>query len=334
MSTDAPDTVPDVEDVRLAARRLAGRVVRTPLLSSPELDRVTGGRVWLKAENLQRTGSFKFRGATNALLADPQAARRGVVACSSGNHAQGMAEAARLAGVPCTIVMPADAPALKKQRTVRAGATVVEYDRYTEDREAIARGIAEREAALFVHPFENPHVIAGQGTCGLEIAEDLAAQGVAPDAVYVCTGGGGLLAGILLAVRNAFPAVEMMAVEPEGFDDQRRSLAAGRRLANEEGARSICDAIVTERPGRVSFAITNGIATGTAVSDDEALEAMVFAANELKTVVEPGGAVALAAVLKAGRAGALKGRNVVATLSGGNVEPAMLARALCGEAAL
>lgn len=317
-----------IADVRAAARRIAGEAVRTPLLTSPVLDRETGARVFLKAENLQRTGSFKFRGAHNALSAQPDAVARGVVACSSGNHAQGVAEAAAIVGVAATIVMPADAPEMKKARTRRAGATVVEYDRYTEDREAIAQGIAERDGALFVHPYEDPFVIAGQGTCGLEVAEDLSAAGVVPDAIYVCAGGGGLLAGILIAMRDAFPDVAMVAVEPEGFDDQTRSLASGQRVSNADGGRSICDAILTPAPGRRSFAITSGIATGTTVTDEEALAAVAFAATELKTVVEPGGAVALAAVLKAGRTGELSGRTVVATLSGGNIDPAVLAKAL------
>ena len=322
-ATDA-DALPTVADVRAAAARIAGQAVRTPLLTSPVLDALTGARVFLKAENLQRTGSFKFRGACNALAAAPDA--KAVVACSSGNHAQGVAEAAALVGIPATIVMPSDAPVAKLERTRRAGATVVEYDRYGEDRVAIARDIAEREGALFVHPFEDPHVIAGQGTCGLEIAEDLRALGATPDAVYVCAGGGGLMAGILLAMRDAFGEVDIVACEPDGFDDQTRSLAAGERLANPPGGRSICDAILTEAPGRRSFAITRGIATGTTVTDAEALAAIGFAARELKVVVEPGGAVALAAIIKAGRT--LEGRTVVATLSGGNIDPDLLARAL------
>ena len=320
--------IPTVADVRAAAERIRGEAVLTPLLTSPLLDEMTGARVYLKAENLQRTGSFKFRGACNALTAQRDASAKGVVACSSGNHAQGVAEAARILGAPATIVMPSDAPEAKKRRTVRAGASVVEYDRYTEDREAIAREIAERDGALFVHPYDDPFVIAGQGTTGLEIADDLRARGEVPDAIYVCAGGGGLMAGILLAAREAFPEVEIVACEPEGFDDQGRSLAGGKRVANAPGGRSICDAILTEMPGRRSFAITRGVATGASVTDEETLTAVAFAAEELKTVVEPGGAVALAAVMKAGRA--LEGRTVVATLSGGNIDPAMLARALAG----
>ena len=324
--------LPTIADVRAAAERIRDEAVRTPLVSSHVLDEIAGARVLLKAENLQRTGSFKFRGAHNAVVAAGDAARNGVVACSSGNHAQGIAEAARIRGVPATIVMPADAPADKKRRTERAGAAVVEYDRYSEDREAIAAQIAERDGALFVHPYENPHVIAGQGTCGLEIIEDLTAMGLVPAGVLVCTGGGGLLGGITLAVRDAFPDAQMIAVEPAGFDDYGRSLEAGERLGNENGGRSVCDAILTPQPGERSFAITHGVAWGTSVTDAQALEAVAFAARELKMVVEPGGAVALAAILKEGRVGNLRGGDAssvfVATLSGGNIDAAMLARAV------
>ena len=318
--------LPTIADVRAAADRIADEAVRTPLLNSAHLDGMTGGRVWLKCENLQRTGSFKFRGALNALRAYGEAVREGVVACSSGNHAQGVAEAARILGVPATIVMPTDAPRAKIERTRRAGATVVEYDRYTEDREGIAKDIAEREGAVFVHPFENPHVIAGQGTCGLEAADELRGRGEIPDVVLVCAGGGGLTAGVTLAMRDAFPEIAVHTVEPEGFDDQKRSLECGERVPNEPGGRSICDAIVTSMPGERAFAILCGAASGLVVTDEDVLSAMAFAFRELKLVVEPGGAVALAAVLS-GKLD-LKGRTVLATLSGGNVDPDVMARAL------
>ena len=313
--------LPTVQDVRNAARRIGDTAVRTPLL------RVPGRKdLWVKCENLQRTGSFKFRGAMNALAAQRERIANGVVACSSGNHAQGVAEAARLHGVPATIVMPRDAPTAKRARTERAGATVRPYERFTEDREAIAGAIARDTGALFVHPFEDPFVIAGQGTCGLEIAADLDALDVA----FVCAGGGGFMAGITLALRERFPDVAVAAVEPDGFDDQTRSLRMGERQAIVGGRTSICDAILTERPGELAFAITRDVAHGATVTDDEALAAMAFAFEELKLVVEPGGAVALAAMLRADAAGALEGRTAVATLSGGNVDADVLHRALAG----
>lgn len=335
---NAPDASPTIEDIRAAAERIGGEAVRTPLLRSALLDELTGARIFLKAENLQRTGSFKFRGAFNALAAQREAAAKGVVACSSGNHAQGVAEAARIVDVSATIVMPRDAPEAKKARTRRAGATIVEYDRETEDREAIAHELAAREGALFVHPYEDFHVMAGQGTCGLEIAEDLAAMDLAPSGVLVCTGGGGLLGGIAVAVLDAFADVQIIAAEPEGFDDYGRSLRSGERETNARQGGSVCDAILTPAPGRRSFAITRNVAWGTTVTDAEALEAVAFAADELKTVVEPGGAVALATLLKEGRAGNLRTSGTpavfVATLSGGNIDPAMLARALSARPAI
>ena len=318
--------LPTIADIRAASARIAGHAVRTPLLSSALLDERVGGRIFLKAENLQRTGSFKFRGAFNAVSAYGETAGRGVVACSSGNHAQGVAEAAAIRGVPATIVMPRDAPRAKMERTRRSGATVVEYERFREDRTAIALAIAERDGTVFIHPYEDPHVIAGQGTCGLEMAEQLREVGATPDAVLICAGGGGLASGIALAMRDAYPDIVVHPVEPEGFDDQKRSLEQGRRVAIEPGRSSVCDAIVTEMPGERAFAILNGHATGLSVSDAEALRAVAFAFSELKLVVEPGGAVALAAILS-GRV-ATQGRTLVATLSGGNIDPAMLQRAL------
>ena len=320
-------TLPTIADVRRAAERIAGHAVRTPLVSSPFLDEQVGGRVLLKCENLQRTGSFKFRGAYNALAALGRDRReRGVVAVSSGNHAQGVAEAARLFGVRATIIMPADAPETKRQRTERSGGRIVVYDRASEDREVVAaRTIAEHGGTL-VHPFNDAEVIAGQGTIGLEIAADCAAAGLSVDAVLVPCSGGGLSAGIGLAVRDWSPATETVLVEPEGFDDYRRSLAAGAIVANQQSAGSVCDALLVSAPGALSFAINRANASAVAVSDAEALAAVAFAFRELKLVVEPGGAVALAAVL-AGRVEA-QGRALVVVLSGGNIDGPMLARAL------
>ncbi|MEM1048031.1 MAG: threonine/serine dehydratase [Pseudomonadota bacterium] len=320
--------VPDIRDIKAARDRLAGKAVRTPLITNTVLDRVTGGRVFLKAEPLQRTGSFKFRGAFNRLAQIPEADRaKGVVACSSGNHAQGVAEAARMMGIDATIVMPADAPFSKRQRTERSGATVIDYDREADDREAIARDLCARTGATFVHPYNDPAVIAGQGTCGLEICEALEAAGSVPDAVLVCCGGGGLTAGVTLAVKHAFPDCACYCVEPEDFDDTTRSLASGQRETNVRSGGSVCDAVLAPQPGPLSFAINRQtLAGGLVVTDQEALDAVAFAFRELKIVVEPGGAVALAALLA--RKLDVTGKTVAAVLSGGNIDDAMMKRAL------
>lgn len=320
--------LPTHADVVAAAERLKGRAVRTPLLSSPVLDAATGARVFLKPECLQRTGSFKFRGAFNALSLIPEGDRpKGVVACSSGNHAQGVAEAARLFGVEATILMPADAPALKIARTRRSGATVVTYDRASEDREALTRKLAADKGADLVHPFDDARVIAGQGTIGLEIVEDLKALGLPPDLVLTPASGGGLAAGIALGLEAEAPRAQVVMVEPVGFEDQARSLAAGERVTNPKTSGSICDALLSPTPGVLTFAVAQARGSAAvAASDAEALKAMAFAAAELKLVLEPGGAVALAALLE-GRVD-VAGRTVVVVLSGGNVDPALFASAI------
>jgi threonine dehydratase len=318
---------PDFEDVLAARDRLTGAAVRTPLLAAPLLSERFGARVYLKPECLQRTGSFKFRGAWNAVQALGPAARNGVVACSSGNHAQGVAEAARLAAIPATIVMPEDAPAPKRLRTERSGARVVLYDRASEDRDAIAAGLAEAEDLAFVHPFEDPNVIAGQGTVGLEIADDCTLLRIVPEIVLVPCGGGGLSAGVALAITEIFEMAAVYAVEPAGFDDYRRSLASGTLQRNAALSGSVCDALLSPAPGTVGWQINSGrLAGGLAVSDREALFAVGFAFDELRLVVEPGGAVALAALL----AGKLQvaNRTVVVVLSGGNIADATLTDAL------
>jgi threonine dehydratase len=326
MSTE-PE-VPAIADVRLAAARIAGRAVATPLLSNAYLDERVRGRVLLKCETLQRTGSFKFRGACNAIAAIPAEERaKGVVAVSSGNHAQGVAEAARLFGIPATIVMPSDAPAIKRLRTERSGAVIVDYDRKTEDREAIAARILAERGGTLIHPYNDTLVIAGQGTIGLEIVADCERHGISPDAVLVPCGGGGLSAGVGLAIRSEFADTPVWLVEPEGFDDYARSLQAGRDVQNTLAAGSVCDALLAPSPGPIGFALNRKNASGAiSVSDREALAAVAFAFRELKLVVEPGGAVALAALL-AGRFDC-RDRTVVAVLSGGNIDETMLQRAL------
>ena len=318
-------TPPTFDDVRAAAKRLDGLAVRTPLISHPALDAVTGGRILLKAENLQRVGAFKFRGAYNACVqVDRAEFPGGVVACSSGNHAQGVAHAATLLGMPSVIVMPADAPALKIARTRAFGAEVVLYDRLREDRDAIARNICGERRAAFVHPFDDARVMAGQGTVGLELMEQAKAMGATPDAVLVCCSGGGLAGGVAIAVKDANPATEVYTVEPAGFDDFARSLASGTRVRNESLGGSICDALMAPSPGEITFAVgQRTLAGGLAVTDDEVRAAMRFAFEELKLVLEPGGAVALTAALTAKLP--VRGRTIACVLSGGNVDPTAFA---------
>jgi threonine dehydratase len=321
------EPLPTFADIEAAARRIAGKAVRTPLLNAPALSERFGARIFLKPECLQRTGSFKFRGATNAIMALGEAAKRGIVAGSSGNHAQGIAEAARLAGVRATIVMPADAPEAKRARTQASGAAIVAYDRDSEDREAIGMAIAERDGATFIHAYDNPQVIAGQGTVGLEIADDCDSLGVRPDIVLVSCSGGGLTAGIALAVSERYRDAGIYTVEPEGFDDYRRSLEAGHIVANEKMSGSLCDALMSREPGRIGFAINKErLAGGLAVSDQASLEAVGLAYEQLRLIVEPGGAVALAALLS-GRIEAA-GKTVIIVLSGGNIDDGVLQRAI------
>src|ERR1700744_3502404 len=313
-------------DVEAAAKVVAPFAVRTPLLSFPVLNERVGTRVFLKPEMLQRTGSFKFRGAFNRLSSIPPSARSGgVVAFSSGNHAQGVAAAAKILNMRATIVMPADSPQLKRERTKSYGAEVVLYDRDREDREAIAREIAGQRGATLVPPYDDPKVIAGQGTVGREICEDLAALGVTPDIVVAPVSGGGLIAGVATAVKARFPHATIMSAEPEAFDDHARSLRAGKREAHGNAGRSICDALMAAMPGEITFAI-NGklLSNGLTATDEEVGQAVSFAFRELKLVVEPGGAVGLAALL-AGRIDA-RGKNVVIVLSGGNVDADIFAR--------
>src|SRR3954447_17584195 len=313
-------------DVDAAARVLAPFAVRTPLLSSPTLNERVGAKVFLKPEMLQRTGSFKFRGAFNKLSSIPQDARGGgVVAFSSGNHAQGVAAAAQILNMRATIVMPADAPRSKRERTKGYGAEVVLYDRDREDREAIAGDIARKHGATLVRPYDDAKVIAGQGTVGREIAEDLALLGVTPDIVVAPASGGGLVAGVATAIKARYPQAGLMSAEPEGFDDHARSLRAGKREPHHAEGRTICDALMATVPGAITFAINQRLLTqGVTASDAEVGAAVAFVFREFKLVVEPGGAVGLAALL-AGRIEA-RGKTVVIVLSGGNVDADMFAR--------
>ncbi len=320
--------LPTHDDVRHAAVRIAPHVVRTPMLRSAALDRATGASVLIKPEPLQRTGSFKLRGATNAIRALPDAVRRaGVVTHSSGNHGQAVACAAAALGIAATVFMPADAPAIKRAGTEAWGATVRPYDRRHDDREALSAGHAAATGQSLIPPFDHRDVIAGQGTAALELIEDARAAGLTLDVLLVCTGGGGLVAGSALAAAGASPGTRVHAVEPEGADDTTRSLAAGERLSNPPGGATLCDALLAPMPGVLTFAINRThLAGGLVVTEAEVLAAMGFAFRHLKIVAEPGGAVALAALL-AGRL-AVRGQVVGVIISGGNVDPAVFARGL------
>ncbi|GAK33053.1 serine/threonine dehydratase [Iodidimonas nitroreducens] len=308
--------IADIED---AAEALAGVALRTPLMEHPILNARAGGRVLVKAECLQRTGSFKIRGAYNRLSrlsADERAA--GVVAFSSGNHAQGVAEAARRLGVRAQIVMPHDAPAIKRENTRALGAEIIAYDRYTQNREQIAMDLCAQSGAILVPSYDDRQIIAGQGTVGLEIADQAKKRGCTLDAALICVGGGGLIAGSATALKAAFPAIAVHGVEPLGFDDTARSLKAGKRVANDLESRSICDALLAPMPGALTFAHNRQLLeSGVVVTDDEVKAAMAFAFERLKIVVEPGGAVALAAVLA--HKIETRDRIIAIVLSGGNI---------------
>lgn len=315
----------DVCDIERAAERLRDVSVRTPLIRNFELDAVAGGKVLIKPECLQVTGSFKIRGAYNLLCQlSAQERKRGAVAWSSGNHAQGVAAAGAMLGIPTAIVMPEDAPRAKLENTRKLGGEVITYDRYTGDREAIARGIAAERDAVIVPSYDHADIIAGQGTVGLEIAEQAVAMNELPDQVLICCGGGGLSSGSAVALKAKLPQASVHTVEPQDFDDTARSLATGERVAVDPSARSICDALQAHMPGEMTFEINRRLlGKGLTVSDDEVREAMRFAFRNLKLVVEPGGAVALAAVL-AGRIDT-SDKTTVVVLSGGNVDTDLFA---------
>ncbi len=317
---------PDAADIAAAQETLRGVAVRTPLFNAPVLDEQLGAQVFLKLETLQRTGSFKFRGAYNKIASIPHDRRAaGVVAYSSGNHAQGVAAAAALLGMRATIVMPSDAPAAKLRRTEALGAEIVPYDRDTEDRAAIGARIAAERGATLVPPYDDRLIIAGQGTIGAEIVEDLEALGLVPEIVLIGASGGGLAAGTALGIKAKAPAAELYAVEPEGFDDTLRSFKSGRRETNARMSGTICDALMSATPGALTFPITRElIGQGFTVTDDEVARAVRYAFEELKLVVEPGGAVGLAALL-AGKLD-VTGKVVVGVLSGANVDAELFAK--------
>ena len=317
---------PMISDIETAAERLTGRAVRTPLLNAPLLDDEFGRRIFVKAECLQKTGSFKYRGARNAVaLLDDEERANGVIAFSSGNHSQGVALAAREIGIPAVIVMPSDAPELKIENTRKLGAEVVLYDRETQSRDDIGAKIAAERGLNLVKPFDDVRVIAGQGTCGLEIAEQAGEAGIKSADVMICCGGGGLTSGVSLALAARAPALKPRPVEPEGFDDVVRSLSVGSIQVNNRRTGSICDAILTPSPGEITFPIMSAhCAAGVVVTEDEVLRAMALAFTRLKIVLEPGGAVGLAAALFHSDGAA----DVIAVASGGNVDASVFRMAL------
>ncbi|MEQ8177549.1 MAG: threonine/serine dehydratase [Amphiplicatus sp.] len=331
MGVDQVDAV-SAEGVRRAAARLKDKALVTPLIESETLNERVGGRVLMKAEVLQHCGSFKFRGAYNLISQlSVEQHRRGVVAWSSGNHAQGVARAAKLFGAPATIVMPADAPAIKAEKVRAYGAEIVSYDRYRDDREAIGRAISEERGQFLVPSYDHPDIIEGQGTLALEAAAQAEDMGARFDAFVVCCGGGGLTSGCATVLEDISPHAEVWIAEPEGFDETWASIKAGRRLKADVTQTTICDALASPSPGALTFPIMQRLVKGGAsVTEDEVGAAMAFAFKYLKLVLEPGGAAALAAIL-AGKVEA-KGRTIGLTLSGGNVDGALFARILarCG----
>lgn len=319
-------------DIQAAAGRIKGQAVETPLLESPALNDRLGARILIKPETLQRVGAFKFRGAYNRLVQlDADQRTRGVVAFSSGNHAQGVALAAQLLGMPAVIVMPADAPAIKVANTKAYGAEVVHYDRLTEDRIAIAEAIARDRGAVVVPAYNDEHIIAGQGTIGLELVHQARALGTELDMAITPIGGGGLMAGTATAIKSLSPKTLMVGAEPAGYDDALQSLQKGERVTIKPSTRSLCDALETPSTGDLTFpALQATVSAIAVVSDAEVAEAMRYGFNMLKLVVEPGGVVGLAALL-AGKVEGIEGRTIGLVLSGGNVDPDLFSRVLKGE---
>lgn len=320
-----------IELIEDAARRLDGLAVRTPLLESPQINETLGLRVLFKAECLQRTGSFKFRGAyTKLSRLSAEVRQNGVVAYSSGNHAQGVSAAAQILGIHATNIMPSDAPRIKIDNTRGYGADVIHYERPSQDRRAIAEEFSRQTGAIIVPPFNDVDVISGQGTTGLEIDEQLRALGIVADAVFCPVGGGGLLSGLATAIKARRPQLEVWCAEPAGYDDVTRSIISGQRETADTDVRTICDAIVTPQPGVITFEIIRKLVQGgLVVSDAEVKNTIALLFDRLKLVVEPGGSVAFAALLK--NRARWSGKTVVVVLSGGNVDRADFASYL-GEA--
>ncbi len=314
--------------IRAAADRLSPVVRETPLLSSPFLDEIAGRKLFVKAECLQHTGSFKFRGGWSAISAmDVDTAKNGVIAYSSGNHAQGVALAAAKFGIPAVIIMPSDAPALKIENTRALGAEVVLYDRLQDSREEIGDKLSLERGLTLIKPYDDPLVIAGQGTTGLEIAKQAKEAGITKADVLVCCGGGGLTSGISIALANTAPTLRARPCEPEGFDDTTRSLISGKQEVNATMGGSVCDAIVTPSPGELTLPIMlKNCGPGIVVSDKEAMHAVALAFQRLKIVIEPGGAVALAAALF--HSDQIEGDSVIAVATGGNVDAGTFTKAL------
>ena len=318
----------NINMIHAAAERLQGHARRTPLLSSPFLDEIAGRQVLIKPESLQHTGSFKYRGGYSAISALSQEQRKaGILAFSSGNHAQGIALAAHQHGAPAVIIMPHDAPGIKIEGTKALGAEVIGYDRDGEDREEIGKNLAQERGLRLIKPYDEPEVIAGQGTTGLEIAEQAKELSIENADVIVCCGGGGLTSGVALSLAEHAPKMAVFPAEPEGFDDVARSLAVGHHVNNKLSSGSICDAIITPTPGKLTFPILKEhCSKGFAVSEDEVLKAMAQAFLRLKLVIEPGGAVALATALF--RPEEISGDTVIVVASGGNVDHDVFACAL------
>ena len=321
MSENSRDFIePTYLDIIEANTRISQASTFTPLLENHVLNEITGGRILLKAENLQRTGSFKFRGAYNFLSQlNAEERTKGVVAYSSGNHAQGVAAAANLLSIKSTIVMPSDSPKIKLNNTRMLGANIITYNRYTEDREEIANQHVISTGAVLVPPYDHPWTIAGQGTVGLEIASQTENMGIIPDAILVCCGGGGLTAGISTVFAKVSPSTAIYIVEPDGYNDTGLSIQSGERVSNSTDKKSICDSLLIPTPGRLTFKINKKfIKKGLSVSDLEVRKAIFYAWHHLKVVLEPGGAVALAAILN--KKIKCDGLNIVVLLSGGNID--------------
>ena len=306
------------ESISIASKRLKNHIVKTPLLKSHYIDQKLETNLFLKAENLQTIGAFKFRGAMNTILQLPASVSK-VVAWSSGNHAQAVAAAAKITGREATIVMPEDSPQTKLDGTAFWGATIVKYDRNTENREEIGKAIAQKNNATIIPPFDDVNVIIGQGTAGIECIEQLEEINVIPDIVLCCCGGGGLIAGISTTIRAKFEKTKIFSVEPEYFDDTKKSLENNEIISNSMNHKSICDALLAEKPGNITFGINKlNLTSGLSVTDNEALKAMNAAYKHFKIVLEPGGAVALAAAIS-GKID-IKNKNVLVIASGGNVD--------------